>query len=75
MPTHQPCMTNAQGTRRFACLAVALQAIILKEHERILLPSSPTRNRLGESQVISGGLFSRRLPSAPATPHWVRSAW
>ena len=56
MPTPQPFMTNAQGTRRFACSAVAVQAIILKEDERLLLLSSPTRNRPGEWQIISGGL-------------------
>src|SRR6266511_4411144 len=56
MPTQQPFMTNAQGTRRFACSAVAVQAIILKADERLLLLSSPTRNRPGEWQIISGGL-------------------
>ena len=56
MPTPQPFMTNAQGTRRFACSAVAVQAIILKADERMLLLSSPTRNRPGEWQIISGGL-------------------
>ena len=56
MLTPQPFMTNAQGTRRFACSAVAVQAIILKEDERLLLLSSPTRSRSGEWQVISGAL-------------------
>lgn len=56
MSTPQPFLTNAQGTRRFACSAVAVQAIILKEDERLLLLSSPTRNRPGEWQIISGGL-------------------
>jgi ADP-ribose pyrophosphatase YjhB (NUDIX family) len=55
MPTQQPFMTDAQG-RRFACSAVAVQAIILNADERLLLLSSPTRNRLGEWQIISGGL-------------------
>jgi ADP-ribose pyrophosphatase YjhB (NUDIX family) len=56
MPKQQPFMTNAQGTRHFACSAVAVQAIILNADERVLLLSSPTRNRLGEWQTISGGL-------------------
>ena len=56
MPTPQPFMTNAQGTRRFACSAVAVQAIILNADERLLLLSSPTRNRAGEWQTISGSL-------------------
>jgi 8-oxo-dGTP pyrophosphatase MutT (NUDIX family) len=49
-------MTNAQGTRRFACSAVAVQAIIVNVDERLLLLSSPTRNRPGEWQIISGSL-------------------
>jgi 8-oxo-dGTP pyrophosphatase MutT (NUDIX family) len=56
MPTPQPFMTSAQGTRRFACSAVAVQAIIVNADERLLLLSSPTRNRPGEWQIISGGL-------------------
>ena len=56
MPKQQPFMTNAQGTRHFACSAVAVQAIILNADERVLLLSSPTRNRSGEWQIISGGL-------------------
>ena len=56
MPKQQPFMTNAQGTRHFACSAVAVQAIILNADERVLLLSSPTRNRPGEWQIISGGM-------------------
>jgi hypothetical protein len=56
MPTHQPFLTTAQGTRRFACSAVAVQAIIVNADERVLLLSSPTKNRPDEWQVISGGL-------------------
>jgi ADP-ribose pyrophosphatase YjhB (NUDIX family) len=56
MPTPQPFLTNAQGTRRFACSAVAVQAIIVNADERLLLLSSPTRNRPGEWQIISGAL-------------------
>ena len=56
MSTTQPFLTTAQGTRRFACSAVAVQAIIVKADERVLLLSSPTKNRPDEWQVISGGL-------------------
>ncbi len=42
--------------RPFATSAVALQAIIVDEKERVLLLSSPVRNASGEWQVISGGL-------------------
>jgi ADP-ribose pyrophosphatase YjhB (NUDIX family) len=56
MPQQQPFMTAVQGARRFACSAVAVQALILNADERILLLSAPTRNRLGEWQIISGGL-------------------
>jgi ADP-ribose pyrophosphatase YjhB (NUDIX family) len=56
MPQQQPFMPTVHGARRFACSAVAVQAIILNTDERILLLSSPTRNRPGEWQIISGGL-------------------
>ena len=56
MPTPQPFMLNAQGTRRFACSAVAVQAIIVNADARLLQLSSPTRNRPGEWQIISGSL-------------------
>ena len=55
MSTTQPFLTIAQGTRRFACSAVAVQAIIVNADERVLLLSSPTKNRPDEWQVISGG--------------------
>jgi ADP-ribose pyrophosphatase YjhB (NUDIX family) len=55
MTTPQPFMTDTKG-RRFACSAVAVQAIIVDEDERVLLLSSPTRNRPDEWQVISGSL-------------------
>jgi NADH pyrophosphatase NudC (nudix superfamily) len=54
MPTHQPFLTTAQGTRHFACSAIAVQAIILNAAEQVLLLSSPTKNRSDEWQVISG---------------------
>ena len=56
MFTHQPFLTTPQGTRRFACSAVAVQAIILNADERVLLLSSPTKNHPGEWQIISGAL-------------------
>jgi hypothetical protein len=56
MSTIQPFLTAAQGARRFACSAVAVQAIIVNADERVLLLSSPTKNRPDEWQVISGGL-------------------
>src|SRR4029434_3694065 len=54
--TTQPFLTTAQGTRRFAYSAVAVQAIIVNADERVLLLSSPTKNRPNEWQVISSGL-------------------
>jgi ADP-ribose pyrophosphatase YjhB (NUDIX family) len=56
MSTYQPFLTTLQGTRRFACSAVAVQAIILNADERVLLLSSPTKNRPDEWQIISGAL-------------------
>jgi hypothetical protein len=55
MSTHQPFLTTIQGTRRFACLAVAVQAIILNAAEQVLLLSSPTKNRPDEWQRVSIG--------------------
>src|SRR5512132_651423 len=56
MSTHQPFLTSTEGTRRFACSAIAVQAIILNAAEQVLLLSSPTKNRPDEWQVISGAL-------------------
>jgi ADP-ribose pyrophosphatase YjhB (NUDIX family) len=56
MSTHQPFLTTVQGTRHFACSAVAVQAIILNAAEQVLLLSSPTKNRPDEWQIISGAL-------------------
>lgn len=42
--------------RPFAAFAVAIQVIIVNEAEEVLLLSSPTRNKPGEWQVVSGGL-------------------
>jgi hypothetical protein len=55
MATQQLVTTGAQG-RRFACSVVAVQAIIVNEDERLPMLSSPTRNRPGEWQVVSGSL-------------------
>jgi ADP-ribose pyrophosphatase YjhB (NUDIX family) len=56
MATNQPFLTAVQGTRRFACSAVAVQAIIFNAAEQVLLLSSPTKNRPDEWQIISGAL-------------------
>lgn len=52
----QPFVNNKKGTRRFACSAVALQAVVVSPEERILLLSSPTRHPDGAWQVVSGAL-------------------
>ncbi|HEX5941642.1 MAG TPA: NUDIX hydrolase [Anaerolineales bacterium] len=56
MSVLQPFMTNLKGTRRFACSAVALQAILVRQDETTLLLSSPTRHPDGAWQVVSGAL-------------------
>src|SRR4029450_10471382 len=56
MSTPQPFLTTAQGTRRFACSAVAVQAIIVNADERVPPLPPPTKSRPDEWQVISGGL-------------------
>ena len=52
----QPFISNKKGTRRFACSAVALQAVVVSPEEKILLLSSPSRNPEGAWQVVSGAL-------------------
>ncbi|MBE2201265.1 MAG: NUDIX hydrolase [Anaerolinea sp.] len=42
--------------RPFAAFAVAVQAIIVNDHEQILLLSSARRGRAGVWQTVSGGL-------------------
>jgi hypothetical protein len=37
MSTHQPFLSTAQGTRHFACSAVAVQAIIVNAAEQVLV--------------------------------------
>jgi len=56
MTNSQPFISNIKGTRRFACSAVALQAVVVNSEEKILLLSSPTRNPEGAWQVVSGAL-------------------
>jgi ADP-ribose pyrophosphatase YjhB (NUDIX family) len=56
MPDLQPFISNKRGTRRFACSAVALQAVVVSPQETILLLSSPIRNPEGAWQVVSGAL-------------------
>ena len=56
MPNQQPVITDANGRRRFACSAVAIQSVIVNQDQKVLLLSSPTRNRDGAWQVISGAL-------------------
>ena len=46
----------AENKRPLTTSAVALTAIIIDENERILLLSSPTRNKQGEWQLITGAL-------------------
>jgi ADP-ribose pyrophosphatase YjhB (NUDIX family) len=56
MPNLQPFISNKNGTRRFACSAVAVQAILVSPEETTLLLSSPIRNPNGAWQVVSGAL-------------------
>ena len=56
MPELQPFVHNTSGTRRFACSAVALQAVVVSPEEAILLLSSPRRHPDGAWQVVSGAL-------------------
>jgi ADP-ribose pyrophosphatase YjhB (NUDIX family) len=56
MQNLQQFINNKKGTRRFACSAVALQAVLVSPEERTLLLSSPSRNREGAWQVVSGAL-------------------
>jgi hypothetical protein len=75
MATNQPFLTAVQGTRRFACSAVAVQAIILNAAEQVLLLSSPTKNRPDEWQIIASrnranmacAIFAPKLPKAYGT--------
>jgi ADP-ribose pyrophosphatase YjhB (NUDIX family) len=59
MPSLQPFISNKKGTRRFACSAVALQAVVVNSEEQTLLLSSPARHPDGAWQVVSGALEAR----------------
>ena len=76
MSTPQPFLTTVQGTRRFACSAVAVQAIILNADARVLLLSSPTKNRPDEWQIISSALEAAELCERTAAdlPKHLRAA-
>jgi ADP-ribose pyrophosphatase YjhB (NUDIX family) len=52
MPAKQTFVTNARGTRQFACVPVAVQGIIVNPSEQVLLLSHPDRSGLWE--VVSG---------------------
>ena len=54
MSNQQPVIADASGKRQFACFAVAVQSVIVNEDEQVLLLSSPTRNKDGAWQVVSG---------------------
>lgn len=56
MQNLQPRISNKKGTRRFACSAAAVQAVVVSPEETTLLLSSPTRNPGGVWQVVSGAL-------------------
>lgn len=56
MSSSQPFISNIKGTRRFACSAVALQAVVVSPEEKVLLLSSPHRSPAGAWQVVSGAL-------------------
>ena len=71
MHTPHPFMDDAQG-RRFACSAVAVQAIIVDADERILLLSSPTWNLPNDRRLFlqrwshqSVGQPGRKSPQRP----------
>jgi 8-oxo-dGTP pyrophosphatase MutT (NUDIX family) len=57
MPHNQPFVTDAAGSRSFACSPVAVVAFIVDGRERLLLLSSPRkRGAPGKWEVINGGL-------------------
>jgi ADP-ribose pyrophosphatase YjhB (NUDIX family) len=56
MPGTQPYISDARGTRRFACSAVALQSVVVRADEKILLLSSPARNPGEGWQTASGAM-------------------
>jgi len=56
MSNLHPFVQKKKGTRRFACSAVAVQAVVVSPQETTLLLSSPVRNPGGVWQVVSGAL-------------------
>ena len=56
MLSQQPTIVDSTVKRRFACSAVAVQGIIVNQEGKVLLLSSPVRNKDGAWQVISGAL-------------------
>lgn len=54
--TRKPLHTTTLTGRKFAVWPTAVQALLVNDAAEVLLLSSPTRNRVGEWQVVSGGL-------------------
>jgi 8-oxo-dGTP pyrophosphatase MutT (NUDIX family) len=54
MPSQQPCVTTADGKRRFACSPVAVLVFIVNEREEVLLLAHPKRE--GGWEVVNGAL-------------------
>jgi 8-oxo-dGTP pyrophosphatase MutT (NUDIX family) len=57
MPRQQPCITTADGRRRFACSPVAILVFIVNEKEEVLLLAHPKRG--GSREVVNGALEAR----------------
>jgi 8-oxo-dGTP pyrophosphatase MutT (NUDIX family) len=54
MPSQQPCITTADGRRRFACSPVAILVFVVNEQEEVLLLAHPKRG--GSWEVVNGAL-------------------
>ena len=54
MPSQQPTITSARGTRQFACSAAAVLVCVVNSSEQILLLSHPRRP--GTWEVVNGAL-------------------
>ena len=71
MPTHQPFLTTAQGTHRFACSAVAVQAIIVNADEPTgfvgLAGLQPARRKKTDPPR-GGKMLAARAKNTPAKP-------
>ncbi len=52
----QPVIMTANGQRLFACVPVAVQAVVVNNRKQILLLSSPSKNDDGSWQVVSGAM-------------------